>query len=48
MEDSVKTIAQGVGGVVLSFWEFLPDALRLLVLIATLTHIVIRIKKDLK
>ena len=45
-KDSLVTIAQGVGGVALSFWEVLPDILRLGILAATLIHIVIKIIND--
>ena len=45
-KDSLVTIAQGVGGVALSFWEVLPDILRLGILLATLIHIVIKIIND--
>jgi hypothetical protein len=34
------------GGVALSFWEVLPDMLRLGILIATLIHILIKIVND--
>ena len=47
MNDSLRTTAQGLGGVLLSFWEVLPDFLRLCILLATLTHIIVKIKKDL-
>ena len=45
-KDSLVTVSQGVGGIALSFWETLPDVLRLLILFATLTHITIKIIKD--
>ena len=45
-KDSLVTIAQGVGGVALSFWEGLPDILRLGILVATLVHIIIKIIND--
>ena len=45
-KDSLITIAQGVGGVALSFWEVLPDILRLGILVATLVHIIIKIIND--
>jgi hypothetical protein len=45
-KDSLVTIAQGVGGVALSFWEVLPDILRLGILVATLVHIIIKIIND--
>ena len=45
-KDSLITIVQGAGGVALSFWEVLPDMLRLGILIATLIHILIKIIND--
>jgi len=45
-KDSLITIAQGAGGVALSFWEVLPDMLRIGILIATLVHIIIKIIND--
>ena len=45
-KDSLITISQGIGGVALSFWEVLPDILRMGILIATLTHIIVKIIKD--
>ena len=45
-KDSLITISQGAGGVALSFWEVLPDMLRLGILFATLAHIIIKIIKD--
>ena len=44
--DTLITISQGAGGVALSFWEVLPDMLRLGILFATLAHIIIKIIKD--
>ena len=45
-KDSLITIAQGAGGVALSFWDVLPDMLRIGILIATLVHIIIKIIND--
>ena len=45
-KDSLITISQGAGGVALSFWQVLPDMLRMAILFATLTHIVVKIVKD--
>tara|TARA_R100000655_G_C2906562_1_gene179766 strand:- start:137 stop:289 length:153 start_codon:yes stop_codon:yes gene_type:complete len=45
-KDSLLTITQGAGGVALSFWEVLPDMLRLGILLATLAHIIVKIIKD--
>jgi hypothetical protein len=41
------TLCQGLGGILISLWEALPDLLRLAVLVGTLVHIVVKIKKDL-
>ena len=46
MKDSLITVSQGAGGVALSFWDALPDLLRLAILMATLAHITIKIVKD--
>jgi len=48
MIDTVKTAVKGAGGIALSFWDVLPDLLRLLILLATLAHIIVKINKDLK
>ena len=45
-KDTLITISQGAGGVALSFWEVLPDMLRLGILFATLSHIILKIIKD--
>ena len=45
-KDTLITISQGIGGVALSFWEVLTDILRIGILIATLTHIIVKIIKD--
>ena len=46
IKDSLITVSQGAGGVALSFWDVLPDMLRLAILVATLAHITIKIIKD--
>ena len=46
VKDSVITVSQGAGGVALSFWEVIPEALRILILFATLAHITVKIIKD--
>ena len=46
VKDSVITVGQGAGGVALSFWEVLPDVLRMLILVATLAHITVKLIKD--
>ena len=42
------TLFQGIGGILVSLWDALPDILRLGILVGTFVHIVIKIKKDLK
>ena len=46
VRDSLVTAGQGAGGVALSFWEVLPDVLRMLILVATLAHITVKLIKD--
>ena len=46
VKDSVITVSQGAGGVALSFWDALPDMLRVAILFVTLTHITIKVVKD--
>lgn len=48
MKDSLVTIGQGGGAILISWLEFIPEAIRIAILIATFIHIVIKIKKDLK
>ena len=48
LKSSAGTVIQGAGGIALSFWEVLPDILRICILLATLAHIIIRINKDFK
>ena len=46
VKDSLVTISQGAGGVALSFWDALPDVLRIAILFVTFLHITIKIVKD--
>ena len=46
IKDSLITVGQGAGGVALSFWEVLPDVLRLAILFLTAAHITVKIVKD--
>ena len=45
-KDSLITAGQGAGGVALSFWEVIPETLRILILFATLAHITVKLVKD--
>jgi hypothetical protein len=46
--DTLKTSCAGVGGLFLTFWEFLPDMIRLGIGIATFAYMVIKLKKEMK
>ena len=46
VKDSVITVSQGAGGVAVSFWDALPDMLRIAILFVTFLHITIKIVKD--
>ena len=42
----IGTVGQGFGAILLSLWEALPDILRLLILLASFIHIVVKIRKE--
>tara|TARA_R100000808_G_scaffold22917_1_gene50258 strand:+ start:890 stop:1045 length:156 start_codon:yes stop_codon:yes gene_type:complete len=48
LKDSLITAGQGATGIAISFWSALPDTLRVAILAATLIHIIVKIRKDLK
>jgi len=48
LKDSLVTIGQGSGAIVLSLWTVIPEIIRIGILIATLIHIVIKIKNEIK
>ena len=48
IKSPVGTAIEGAAGIALTFWDKLPEILRIAIGIATLAHIIIRIKKDLK
>ena len=48
IKSPVGTVFEGIAGIMLTLWDRLPELLRILIGLATLMHIVIRIKKDLK
>ena len=48
IKSPVGTVFEGTAGIMLTLWDKLPEMIRLLIGIATLIHIVVRIKKDLK
>ena len=44
----IGPVFEGIAGILVTLWDVLPEIIRILIGIATLTHIVIRIKKDMK
>ena len=48
IKSPVGTIFEGAAGIMLTLWDKLPEMLRILIGVATLIHILVRIKKDLK
>ena len=48
IKSPIGTAAEGAVGIALTLWDRLPEILRIAIGIATLAHIIIRIKKDLK
>ena len=48
MLDTLKTSCAGVGGLVLTFMEWLPDLVRLGIGIATLAYMIVKLRKEMK
>ena len=48
MNDSIKTILAGTGGIGIWWLEFLPDILKYVTAVLVIIHLVIKIKKDMK
>ena len=48
MIDTLKTSCAGVGGLALTFMEWLPDIVRLGIGIATLAYMVVKLRKEMK
>ena len=48
MLDTLKTSCACVGGLVLTFMEWLPDIVRLGIGIATLAYMVVKLRKEMK
>jgi len=44
----IGTVFEGTVGILVTLWDVLPEIIRILIGLATFTHIVIRIKKDMK
>ena len=48
IKSPIGTVFEGAAGIMLTLWVRLPEMLRILIGVATLVHIIVRIKKDLK
>ena len=48
IKSPIGTVFEGTAGILLTLWDRLPEVLRILIGIATLVHIIVRIKKDTK
>ena len=48
IKSPIGTAAEGAVGIALTLWDLLPEILRIAIGIATLAHIIVRIRKDLK
>jgi len=48
VKSPVGTVFEGTAGIMLTLWDKLPEILRILIGAATLIHIIVRIKKELK
>lgn len=48
IKSPIGTVFEGAAGILLTLWDRLPEVLRILIGIATLVHILVRIKRDLK
>ena len=46
--DTLKTSCAGVGGLALTFMEWLPDIVRLGIGIATLAYMIVKLRKEMK
>jgi len=47
LKDSLITVSQGGGAILISWLEFIPEVVRFGILIATFIHIIIKIRKEL-
>ncbi len=48
LKDSLITVGQGSGAIMLSMWDVIPDVIRIGILFATFIHIMIKINKELE
>jgi len=48
IKSPVGTVFEGAIGILITLWEVLPEIIRICIGLATLIHILIKIKKDVK
>jgi hypothetical protein len=48
IDSTTGTAVTSVGGVALSYWDMIPEVLRILILVVTLAHLVVRFYKEIK
>ena len=48
MKSPVGTAFEGAIGILITMWDRLPEIIRICIGIATLVHIIVRIKKEIK
>ena len=47
MNDSLKTVLAGTGGISIWWMEFMPDILKYITAILVIIHLIIKIRKDI-
>ena len=48
MLDTLKTSCAGIGGLALTFMEFIPDMLRIGIGLITLAYMFVKLRKEMK
>ena len=48
IDSTAGTAITGMGGVALSYWDIIPQVLRILILVVTLAHLMVRLYKEIK
>ena len=46
MTDSLKTIGESVGTIVVNVWELVPEALGVLLIVLNIVYVILKIKKE--
>jgi len=48
IDSTTGTAITGASGVALSYWSVIPEVLRILILLVTLTHLTVKLFKEFK